>query len=623
MTLRTRFILLAMIAVAAVSVVMQTEAYLTRSAVEERFENATLNGKAVLWHKIITSQLSGMANNSSTLKRNRDVQKAIHKKDNGLLAENIKSTYTRLSADKVIDRLQVFDLDQNILYSSSHSSVASAANYVTNDAVKQNKLVSGIVREDSGRLSAVVAFPLFRRGKAIGIGTYYKSLKDAIVDFKSNDHSEVALVSDTGTIEYSTDQAFYEALGYTLPDAGNSVLDVVDSGDKIYAVAVQAIDNNAGEQVARIVSINDRTESYQMQRTIQTSAVLVMIVVLTIVVAGLFWAISRSFKPLNVAIAALRDIAEGDGDLTRRLDVSGKNEITELSIEFNKFADKIQGLIRDVGSATDQLTASASQMRTVTQETSEGVSNQQTQTDMVATAINEMVATVQEVARNATQAAESATQADAEASNGRSVVQNTTSAINDLANEIESASNVVHRLEEDSNNIGSVLDVIRGIAEQTNLLALNAAIEAARAGEQGRGFAVVADEVRTLASRTQESTQEIQGMIEGLQGAAREAVQVMEQSKSYTETGVARAAEASSSLESITQAVGTIRSMNDQIASASEQQNAVTEEINQNIVTISEVAEQTSHGAEQTKAASEQLTHLADELQSLVGQFKV
>lgn len=623
MTLRTRFILLAMIAVAAVAIVMFAEGHFTKAEVEQRFENATLNGKAVLWKKIINGQLLAMDNDSSTLKRNRDVLEAIYKEDNVLLAENTKSTYDRLSADKVIDHLQIYNLQQEAIYTSPDIKNPDAKNAIVEAAIKENALASGLVRDGNGKLSAAVAFPLFRRGKSIGVGVYYKNLQDAIIDFKTNDDSEVVLVAEEGAIEYSTDQSFYNSLAYKLPVSDGDVLDVLDSNNKIYAVAVQTIKSRAGERIARIVSIHDSTESYQTQRSIRSAAIIVIVLVLLVVVFGLYFVINRSFKPLNIAIDALRDIAEGEGDLTRRLSVSGRNEISSLSIEFNKFADKIQGLVRDVGNATGQLSSAAGQMRSITQETSEGVSNQQTQTDMVATAINEMVATVQEVARNATQAAEAAMQADVEASNGRAVVKTTTAAINDLANEVERASEVIHRLEDDSNSIGSVLDVIRGIAEQTNLLALNAAIEAARAGEQGRGFAVVADEVRTLASRTQESTKEIQGMIEGLQGAAREAVQVMEQSKSYTESGVARAAEATTSLESITRAVATIRSMNDQIASASEQQNSVTEEINQNIVTISQIAEHTSMGAEQTKAASEQLTHLADELQSLVGQFRV
>ena len=203
------------------------------------------------------------------------------------------------------------------------------------------------------------------------------------------------------------------------------------------------------------------------------------------------------------------------------------------------------------------------------------------------------------------------------------MVERTINAIDALANEVDRAANVIHRLEQDSDQIGTVLDVIKGIAEQTNLLALNAAIEAARAGEQGRGFAVVADEVRTLASRTQHSTSEIQQMIERLQAGAQEAVSVMEDSRSRASDSVSSAQSAGQSLGSITQSVASITDMNTQIAAAADEQSAVAEEINKNIVNINHAAELAANGAQQTSAASTALAELAQDLQEMVGQFKV
>jgi methyl-accepting chemotaxis protein len=294
-----------------------------------------------------------------------------------------------------------------------------------------------------------------------------------------------------------------------------------------------------------------------------------------------------------------------------------------MATSFNQMLGKLHNSMREVSASTGQLAAAAEELSAITIETNNAIELQRSETDQVATAMNEMTATVQEVASSATTAAEAAHGADRESQGGRKVVQETMDAIDKLAQDVEGTAVIIRRLEGETENIGSVLDVIRGIAEQTNLLALNAAIEAARAGEQGRGFAVVADEVRSLASRTQTSTQEIQGMIEKLQGEARNAVRAMEQGQERAQEGVAKAASAGESLQAITTAVGSINDMNAHIASAAEEQSAVADEINRNIVNISQVADQNTENVMQTSKASEELAHLASQLQNLVARFKV
>lgn len=328
-------------------------------------------------------------------------------------------------------------------------------------------------------------------------------------------------------------------------------------------------------------------------------------------------------NPLNDLIKRVTNIASSEGDLTTRVAVKSTDEVGQLATVFNQFLDKLHKLIGEISGASTHVSTSAEEMSYTTQETNQAISEQHSATDQVATAINEMSATVQEVTRNANEAANAARQADEDAKSGRKIVGDTIFAIGNLAAEVEKASEVIQALETDSDNIGSVLDVIKGIAEQTNLLALNAAIEAARAGEQGRGFAVVADEVRTLASRTQASTAEIEGMIERLQLGTKNAVQVMEQGKQQAGLGVETAAKAGESLDSITSAVSEISNLNIQIASAAEEQNAVVEDINCNITNISSFANRTASHAQKNDAASNQLSDLATELQSLVGQFKI
>ncbi|WP_414704042.1 methyl-accepting chemotaxis protein [Pseudomonas sp. UBA2684] len=285
--------------------------------------------------------------------------------------------------------------------------------------------------------------------------------------------------------------------------------------------------------------------------------------------------------------------------------------------------ESLRDLLSRLSSGIEQLATAAEEMSAVTEQTSAGVAQQKMETEQVATAMNEMTATVQDVARNAESAAGSAQDADRQAQQGSQTVQQAIERIEGLAQSIELSAESIERLKHDSTNIGSVLDVIKSIAEQTNLLALNAAIEAARAGEAGRGFAVVADEVRALAKRTQESTREIEGLVATLQGGAEGAVAMMGKSCAQASDTVAAAQQAGQALEAINTAVSSIQQMNQQIATAAEQQSSVAEEINRSVLNIRDVADQSAAATEETSAASTDLARLGGELQTLVNRFKL
>ena len=335
-----------------------------------------------------------------------------------------------------------------------------------------------------------------------------------------------------------------------------------------------------------------------------------------------WWLSHMIVNPINAAARTMDEIARGGGDLNCRLQQNGDDELGQMCAAFNRFVGKIREIIGPVMASTDQLAESADGMAAITQQTRQGVQRQQVETEQVATAMNEMLATAQDMVDSAGMAADATAQADDEARAGAEVVRLTIKQINTLADAVGHAAEVIHRLEADSSEIGKVLDVIGGIAEQTNLLALNAAIEAARAGEQGRGFAVVADEVRSLASRTQDSTSEIQAMIERLQSGAHEAVKVMKSGREQASSSVEQASHAGESLQTIAAAVARIRDMNQHMADAARQQGEVAGEINRNLATITEVAEQTAEGAASLDQASSQLSGMSHKLQSLVGHFK-
>ncbi len=341
-------------------------------------------------------------------------------------------------------------------------------------------------------------------------------------------------------------------------------------------------------------------------------------------VMGAFVILSRRIlKPLTHVRGALVSLNSGSGDLRQRLPKETDDEVGEIVDQVNAFMGRYHQLVQQLNDFHKELAGATQQISHLSDQTRNELSEQQSETAQVATAINQMSATVQEVANSAAGTAAATQQAHEESAQGRTVVLTTMEAINNLADEVKRAAAVMGRLEKDSEAIGTVLDVIRDIADQTNLLALNAAIEAARAGEQGRGFAVVADEVRTLASRTQQSTQEIQQMIERLQGAAREAASVMGQGTQRAENSVQQAARAGESLDTIAQAVSTINDMSSQIASAAEEQSAAADEITRNVDSIRTRAESTAQGAEQASAITEKLVALNAQLHGLIGQYRI
>ncbi|WP_420233599.1 methyl-accepting chemotaxis protein [Pseudomonas sp. ABY48] len=348
-----------------------------------------------------------------------------------------------------------------------------------------------------------------------------------------------------------------------------------------------------------------------------------LVAALTLLLGALAaWIITQQIvNPLQYTLQAVNRIA--GGDLSEPVQVNRRDELGQLQSGLQQMMLNLHELIEGIRSGVIQVASAAEQLSAVTEQTNAGVNNQKTETDHVATAMSEMTATVQNVALNAEEASAAASIADQQACEGEQIVNEAIAQIKRLAEELNQSADAVRHLQEQSEKIGGVLDVIKAVAQQTNLLALNAAIEAARAGEAGRGFAVVADEVRGLALRTQRSTEEIESLVAGVQSGTHAVASGMESSQLLSESSVEFTHRAVSALENITSKVSIIQAMNQQIATAAEQQSAVAEEINRSVINVRDISEQTASTCEETASSSTELARLGHELERLVGRFKV
>jgi methyl-accepting chemotaxis protein len=442
-----------------------------------------------------------------------------------------------------------------------------------------------------------------------GIGENFWNLQDKQGNYLIQD-----LIRNAKTGEFTT--YYFPKLGQTvaLPKLSYSIY--IPEWDLMLGTGFYTDDIDA------IIADMEAATTEALQETLST--IFVFCLVIAAIVAAFAVAVNRTImKPLELFDNSISSFASGDADLTARMEEFKAPEFSKLSKNFNAFVASLQDIIRNVSDVGQQVVSETTNMSHRAAKVDELASGQREETEQVATAMTEMTTTASEISNNASQAADSAKEADDNAKNAQNIVNSAADSVEALAEEVSRANTVISRLEGDVQNISSSLEVIQDIAEQTNLLALNAAIEAARAGEQGRGFAVVADEVRKLASRTQDSTGEIHQMIEQLKAASDDAVKAMESSQKRGASTVEEANAAAQALIQIQESIGTIMDMNSLIATATEEQSLVGQEISQRIVIISDQSSQSAELANENRSGSQELNHRANELYELVDRFTV
>ncbi|MDX1301159.1 methyl-accepting chemotaxis protein [Photobacterium sp.] len=556
--------------------------------------------------------------------------------------------YWSKSADQ--QAVQRIITEQQILDSSQNTDGKPVNERFTCSLLSQDTCVLNPAFSDdqSGRhLISSITTPLIVDGVAIGvmgIDVRLDVLQPVIAEVDGNLFSstgKVSLLSQTGTI-VAWDQAV-SRLGETFTDSdalpaslsgwlrlGQEFVGWSDDQQWLMAYTPVILGNSSWGIVIQLPAEQVLAEAIALDYAIQgqrsASSTIQIIVSIVIAVLGLFIvlvAASRLVAPIKQVAESLKDIASGEGDLTQRISIAQQDEVGELALWFNRFLDKLQNTIGQVIVAVDEVGKTANEAAHVASNTRDGSQSQFKEVDMVATASEEMTQTAAQVVGHTETAVEAAKQADEAALDGQKVIQQSAESMTSLVNRMDSAVPVAKELESNSENINQILLVIEGISQQTNLLALNAAIEAARAGEQGRGFAVVADEVRQLASRTQDSVGQIRIVIEDLQQGTRDVVNAIEEGNQLAGDTAQQVSRAVLSLNQITESVSAIQSMNEQIMRAAEEQQAVSGEVNRNVSNIRELSESILNQAENSADIGQRLTALSHRQQELAGQFKV
>ncbi|MVW88295.1 methyl-accepting chemotaxis protein [Pseudomonas sp. PB101] len=481
----------------------------------------------------------------------------------------------------------------------------------------------------TGQLIISMATASKKAGQSVGVVGGDLSLQTLIETLSARDFDGMGyafLVSADGKILVHPDKALVmktlsEAYPKDTPRIGNGFSEV-DVDGKTRIVSFTAIKGLPSVNWYIGLSV-DKEKAFSMLSEFRTSAVVATLIAVAIIIALLGMLIRILIQPLHVMTRAMADIADGEGDLTKRLTIQNNDEFGTLGTAFNRFVERVHGSIREVSSATGQVNEVALRVVAASNSSMYNSDQQASRTSSVAAAINQLGAAAQEIARNAAQASSQASDARSLAEDGQQVVDRSIVAMNQLSSMLSASSTNIESLNSKTVNIGQILEVITSISQQTNLLALNAAIEAARAGEAGRGFAVVADEVRNLAHRTQESAQQVQTMIEELQVGARESVSTMSDSQRHSQDSVEIANLAGERLNSVTLRIGEIDGMNQSVATATEEQTAVVESINVDITEINTLNQEGVENLQSTLRACSDLEQQAARLKQLVGSFRI
>lgn len=619
MQLRSQLTLVTVVITIVLSSILLLMGYLKLQQAEDLHAESELRGKKILWKKIIASEQEKMEASSISLSRDRDTRNALKKGQVDKLAEAASTTFNLLSASKVLDRLQITDTEGQIKFSAPQAHSGKSLSVSTYDALEDGKVHRSIDRSFDGKIVSSVAFPLFMRGKPIGVGIYQQELTRAISDFKRNEGADV-LITHEGVKEYSTDDALFSRLDGSLMELERVARGDVDELHYLLTTIPIYAGDEELEVLGYLTAAKDNSEEFYAKNRLDNITVVILIIALVSSALLIAFYLNYKLRPLKGVVKNLDVIA--NGDFTVEVDDRSSDEIGDLQRGLHRTLISLRPLISHINEAAASLGESCSEIQSLSRDASQGAEQQKHELENIVSSMEQVAAGSHGLKSMAERASATIDQTQEQTANSKILLDGTDQTIHTLSNELGATADIMSLLRSDTENIGTILDSIRGIAEQTNLLALNAAIEAARAGEQGRGFAVVADEVRALAGRTQASTEEIQGMIESLQATSMRGVQAMTECQGKAQSCVDSAQTVKHSLEEIQQKVVDLGSLHAEAENISSEQVELTDRAKSNINNIAQVADNSTDIMLQLSEASDVLLQLSQQLEGSIGQFK-
>ncbi len=596
---------------------MVTSFYFSHQQVQQQFFTASQKGMSLLWNNIISSEIDKMEPGTRSIARDRATRKALKNNDQKALRENAITTFNLLRNSSLIDRMRMVNVNGQLVFSEPAANGPSSTKLIS--LAKDTGKVQKGLSEDNGKIVATFVFPIYSRGKYIGSGLFMKELNQALKDFKNNHPSELIILGNSHTPLYSTiDDTNNYLVEKTAKEKATFTANIGNATKLYNKVAVK---NYSGDELGTLVTITEFTKQYSAQRNQNITIVLIVIAVVLIACLLTYLFMNRLLKPLGNVMTAMRDISTGN--LTCTINSDGVDEIAELQSIGQNMLKMLRKMISEIQSLTLSLDSETDSTMQITEKSKSRVQKQKGDIQHLNMSVKQMLEAIEEIAKNSTTITDSTNGALQKSSSSKETMSLCVETIQSFSGEIQKSFELIQKVHTDSNAITEILVVIRGIADQTNLLALNAAIEAARAGEQGRGFAVVADEVRSLASRTQESTSEIQIMIDTLQSSIADSVTIMEKNINYADVASKQVKTTETVLSEIDNSMRHIDGMLTNIATATEEQHAITTQVSNSLEDIQSIAIESEDSAKTVLTNTQQLHTLATEFRTWVSKFNL